>query len=67
MKVFLLIYVISTHAGVAPVAQRLEQPTIEVCQDQAKLVIQQMPNGCERSRAGCMPAFVVKTACVAGS
>jgi hypothetical protein len=65
MKTYLLIFIISTHAGQQPVVQKLEQPDMASCQTQAKAATEQLrQHGCGM---GCDPGYVVRTSCVTGN
>lgn len=68
MKTFLLIFMISTHAGQQPTVQRIEQPSMAACQAQAKSTMDQLTFKLDcPANASCSPPYIVRTSCVSGS
>ena len=71
MKIFLLIFMISTRDGQQPTVQKIEQPDLPSCQVQAKTVLKElsykMSAECKQPGVYCSPPYIVRTQCVTGS
>jgi hypothetical protein len=70
MKIYLLIYVIMsgpyTPAGSQPNVQRIEEPSINVCNEEAATVVETLRHkGCDGVKF-CSVPYLVRAACVMG-
>jgi hypothetical protein len=71
MKTFLLIWLISTFAGQAPVLERVEEPDMATCQQQAQLIRHQLgvpgnDAALDHPQPGRPLPYLVRTGCVVG-
>lgn len=69
MKIYLLIYMITSGPYAAPNAQpnvqRIEEPSVNVCEVEAATVENKLRHhGCDGVKSGCMVPYLVRTACV---
>lgn len=76
MKIFLLIFTISTHDGQQPTVEKIEQPSMAACLEQADKTMNYL-NGIacpnqkgwvppEHEAQICVVSYFVRTTCVTG-